>query len=377
MGKKIIPLICFCLIMLGVSVIPLRADELNDALQQQQNIQKQQDQAQGRFNQLTFTSDKLKAQITQLTKQIADAEADLKQKQAAYTTAQTEVSNAQKELAEKQAELEKRRQALAKRLRGIYEDGQISYLEILFQSSDLSDFVTRLEYMSKLVANDQQLLQGIQDQKAQIAAKKDELEAKRDQASKLQAQAATAKSTLDSKKAQQEKALKETKDAQAEALADIEKLEADSNALASKIRQLQAAAKRGVIGSISVWPLPGYYEISSPFGWRTHPITHKKSLHTGDDIPAPTGTEIHATGAGVVIYAGYYGAYGNAVIIDHGGGYSSLYGHQSKIGVKEGQEVKAGDVIGYVGSTGWSTGPHLHFEVRVSGNPTDPLAFFN
>jgi len=373
--RKLLPLV-LVIALFGVSGLPLQADELSDALQQQQAIQQQQSQAKGRLDQLTFTADKLKAQIAELNIQVAAAASDLKAKQQAYSQAQSQVAAVEKELAAKEAELEKRRETLAKRLKGIYETGQVSYLELLFQSSDLMDFVTRLEYLSKLVANDQDILAGIQEQKAEITAKKNELVAKRDQAAKLQAQAAAAKTQLDSKQAQYQKALADNKKAEQEVLDDIEKLEAASNALTDTIRKL-TAAKRGVIGSIKEWPLPGYYEISSPFGWRTHPITHKKSLHTGADIPAPSGTPIHAAGDGIVIYTGDYGAYGNVVIIDHGGGYTTLYAHQSKVAAAENDKVKAGDVIGYVGSTGWSTGPHLHFEVRVNGNPTDPLAFFN
>ncbi|WP_139314600.1 M23 family metallopeptidase, partial [Desulfosporosinus metallidurans] len=140
--------------------------------------------------------------------------------------------------------------------------------------------------------------------------------------------------------------------------------------------QLQAERTGGVIGSMSNWPLPDYHTISSPYGWRTHPITKAKSLHTGADIPAPSGTPISAAGAGTVIYSGWYGAYGNTVIVDHGKGLSSMYPHQSKIAVSNGQNLNAGDLVGYVGSTGWSTGPHLHLEVRINGNPTDPLAYF-
>ncbi len=374
MKHKIIPMVLACS-MFGLSGLPVHADELSDALGQQQSIRQQQSQAEGRLNQLKFTTDRLKAEVAQLNTQVAAADTNLKAKQQAYSQAQMQVQAAEKELAQKEAELEKRREALAKRLKGIYENGQVSYLELLFQSSDLTDFMTRLEYLGKLVMNDQNILAGIQEQKAQIATKKNELVAKRDQAAKLQVQAASAKTDLDRKKVQYQKALADNKAAEQDALDDIEKLEAASNALIDKIKKL--SSKHGVIGSIKEWPLPGHYEISSPFGWRTHPITHKKSLHTGVDIPAPSDTPIHAAGDGVVIYTGYFGAYGNVVIIDHGGGYSTLYAHQSKVGVSENEQVKAGEIIGYVGSTGWSTGSHLHFEVRVDGNPTDPLAFFN
>ena len=363
-------------VMLGTSIVPLSADELDDAIREQQRIKNQQDAAKDRLNQLTYTADRLKTQLEQLNGQITVAQTSLVQKQKALAEAEADVTKAQKELEQKQKDLENRRQSLQKRLRGIYVEGQVSYLEILFQAKDLGDFITRLEYFNKLVANDQQLMAGIKSQKEQVEQKARELQERRDQAARIQAQAVAAKNELDGKQQQQKTALNQNKKYQDEIFVQMEKLEADANSLTDKIRQLQASRKGGVIGTVNTWPVPGYYEVSSPFGWRIHPITRKRSLHTGTDIPAPSGTKIAAAGDGVVIYSGWYGAYGNTVIIDHGGGYSTLYGHQSRVAASEGDQVKAGEVIGYVGSTGWSTGPHLHFEVRVGGNPTDPLQYF-
>ncbi len=268
--------------------------------------------------------------------------------------------------------------ALGQRARGIYESGQISYLELLFQSSDLSDLLTRMEYFNRLVTNDRKLLTDIQDQKEKIEQKTLELQNRRDQAAQLRIQAAKASADLDEKKVQQQSALDQNQKALQASYEEVERLQSEANAWNDKIRKLQAAqaGRNNGDGTISTWPLPGCYEISDPYGWRTHPITHKQSLHTGTDIAASMGTAIHAAGSGVVIMAGWNEAYGNMVIIDHGNAVSSLYGHQSKLNVTEGQSVKANQVIGYVGSTGWSTGPHLHFEVRVGGNPTDPLQFF-
>ncbi|OLN33903.1 murein hydrolase activator EnvC family protein [Desulfosporosinus metallidurans] len=377
--KKIIPIAVLSLFLLGTSAFPSRADVLRDAVQQQQDIATQKNQAQGKLNQLTYTADKMKAQLAQLETQIAAAQKLLDQKRTAYAQAQTLVISAQKELDQKQKELEDRQSALGKRARGIYESGQISYLELLFQSSDLSEFITRMEYFTKLVDNDRQLLTDIKSQKEQIAQKTRELQSRRDQAAQLQAQAESVNVNLDKTKTQQRVALDQNQKAIQASFDDVDRLEAEANAWSDKIRKMQAAQSArtgGVSGTISVWPVPGYYEISDPFGWRTHPITHKRSLHTGTDIVAPLGTQIHATGAGIVIMAGWNEAYGNMVIIDHGGGVSSLYGHQSRLNVTEGQTVQANQVIGYVGSTGWSTGSHLHFEVREGGNPTDPLRFF-
>jgi len=206
------------------------------------------------------------------------------------------------------------------------------------------------------------------------------LQDKRDQAADLEAQAASVSADLEGKKSKQRNALDESLKAQQAVFDELERLESESKSLSEKIRKLQAAqsgkGKGNLNGTISTWPVPGYYEISSPYGWRIHPITKKRSLHTGTDIVAPTGAKINAAGAGVVIMAGWNTAYGNMTIIDHGSGISTLYGHQSRIDVKEGQSIEANEAIGAVGSTGWSTGAHLHFEVRVGGNTTDPLQYF-
>lgn len=399
--NKVIPVVVLSILMLGTSALPSRATELGDAVQKQQDIANQKKQAQGQLNKLTFTADKIKAQLTQLEAQIAAAQTLLSQTRAAYVQAQTQVVAAQKELDQKQKELEGRQVALGKRARAIYESGQMSYLELLFKASDISDFITRVEYFNKLVENDRQLLTEIRSQKEQIVQKKRELQSRRDQAAQLQAQAASASAQLDKTKSQQRIALDENQKTQQAAYVNVDRLESESNAIGDTIRKIQAAeaakaaqaaqaaqaanasqasqaSRKGAgSGSISTWPVPGCYEISDPFGWRTHPVTKKRSLHTGTDIVAPTGTRIHSAGAGVVIVAGWNSAYGNMTIIDNGNGVSTLYGHQSGMSVSEGQSVTANQVIGSVGSTGLSTGPHLHFEVREGGNPTDPLRFFS
>ena len=377
--RKMLPIVILSLCILGTSALPSRANVLGDAVGQQKDVLNQKDQARGQLNQLTYSADKIKTQMAQLETQIATAQTLLDQKQAAYTQAKTQVISAQKELDQKQKELEDRRVALGKRVKGIYESGQISYVELLFQSSDLSDFVNRMEYFTKLVDNDRELLIDIKSQKEQIAQKTRELQSRSDQAAQLKVQAASVSANLDNTKSQQRVALDQNQKAQQAAFDDVDRLESEANALGDKIRSLQAAQatrKGGVSGSVSTWPVPGFYEISDPFGWRIHPITHKHSLHTGTDIVAPTGAPIHAAGAGVVLIAGWNSAYGNMTIIDNGNSISTLYGHQSAMAVTEGQSVQANQVIGYVGSTGWSTGSHLHFEVRVGGNPTDPMQYF-
>lgn len=366
-----------CLLMLGASALPTWADQLGDAVQQQQSLSNQTNQARNKLKDLTYVEDEIKAELVDLENRLAAAQTQLNQRHAAFVQAQEQVAAAQNELELKQKELEDRQEAMGKRAKAIYESGQMSYFEMLFQATSLGDFITRMEYFSMLLENDRKLLQDIQIQKEQINQKMIELQKKRDQAVQLEAQAAAAKKELDQVKTQQQIALEKNLKEQHLAIEYIERLEAEANTWNEKIRQLQAARVGGVSGSISAWPLEGNYRISSPYGWRTHPVTQKQSLHTGVDIPASSGTSIAAAGDGVVIVAGWNDAYGNMIIIDHGQGLSTLYGHQSALNVTEGQEVKAGQVIGYVGSTGWSTGPHLHFEIRENGNSTDPLRYYN
>ena len=129
------------------------------------------------------------------------------------------------------------------------------------------------------------------------------------------------------------------------------------------------------VGGVMAWPVPGYTRITSPFGMRVHPVTGIYKLHTGTDIGAPIGANFIAANDGVVIKAGFNKAYGNMVIIDHGGGVSTLYAHGSEILVTVGQQVKKGDPVLKVGMTGYATGPHAHFEVRVNGEYVQPLNF--
>ena len=363
------------LFLLLAFVFPVAGDDLNDAIRRQQQLYEQQSRAQGQLQTLNTRADQMTKQIQQLTRQISAAEIDLEKKENAYAKAIQDVVIIEKGVEQKQEELDGRQDTLRNRVRSIYEEGQLSYLEVLFQSADISDFISRIEYLGSLVDNDQKILTDIRIQQDQLNDQKLLLVAKKDQAANLKEKAVSAKNYLDSSKSQKEVALTDNKKFQEELLTQIAKLEKDSKELEGIIRELQKK-NNGIIGTVGVWPTPGYWYITSSYGYRIHPITRQRSLHTGVDVGAPNRAKIVSAGAGIVIYAGWYGAYGNTVIVDHGNGLSTLYAHMSSIAVAKDRAVAGSQVIGYVGSTGWSTGPHLHFEVRKNGTPTEPMQYY-
>ena len=186
------------------------------------------------------------------------------------------------------------------------------------------------------------------------------------------AAATAAKRRVDALVAQSAAAVASAKREQRALKAQITRLRQLERGIDVKARRNSGGVRPGSLR----WPVVGFTRISSPAGSRHHPIFGTTACHAGIDIPAGTGTPIHAAAAGIVLEATRAGGYGNMTLISHGGGMATLYGHQSRIAVRAGQAVKAGQVIGYVGSTGWSTGPHLHFEVRLAGKPYNPLGWF-
>jgi murein DD-endopeptidase MepM/ murein hydrolase activator NlpD len=211
----------------------------------------------------------------------------------------------------------------------------------------------------------------VETQKARADEVANEAQAARDQISSLVAQIKPAQDQAAQQQAQEQQSLSAIQARKGEFEAQLNALQAASDSIAQLLRNANSGP--GVVGHCDARPVPG--AIISGFGPRVDPISGAHGFHPGDDLQATYGTPIHACKAGTVMIAGPEGGYGNAVVIDHGGGMATLYGHQSRVGVTVGQHVSANDVIGFVGSTGYSTGPHLHFEVRLSGNPVDPTSY--
>jgi murein DD-endopeptidase MepM/ murein hydrolase activator NlpD len=280
---------------------------------------------------------------------------------------------------------------LDRRLVDIYVSGQPSMIEFLFGARSIDDVIDSVNYLDMIGREDKRIafevaLAKAQMQKARartaairktVAGAERIISARAAQVAETRSALVGARDSLATTRQNKEVALSALSAKERAEAEEIDSLRAVSAQLGDQIRAAQAAAAARAAGGSSAplpssssgfaWPVSG--PVTSPFGWRWG------RMHEGIDIGVSYGTPIHAAASGTVIYCGWEGGYGNLVAIDHGGGVATAYGHQSAIAVTCGQQVTQGQVIGYVGSTGHSTGPHLHFEVRVNGNPVDPLGY--
>jgi murein DD-endopeptidase MepM/ murein hydrolase activator NlpD len=276
---------------------------------------------------------------------------------------------------------------LKRRLVNIYEYGDLSYVNALIAARSFSEFVERWEDLRLLIAANERAVRARKQAQARVAAIEADLERARielEQQEQAQEQARSQLGSLADERANLVELASVRRHSVASEVAEMEDLSAAEEAqleglIVEREREMEAERRaagiagsvesEGVAGSFS-WPVTG--TITSPFGWRSNPFGGSPEFHQGLDIAAPSGTTVTAAAGGTVIMAQWYGGYGNYILIDHGGGYSTGYGHLSAIYVSSGQSVQRGQAIGAVGSTGQSTGPHLHFEVRIAGKPVDP-----
>jgi len=343
-------------------------------------LKKEQDKVNQQIKQTQKLMNQVKNEKKSVAKAIEELDNKLDQAENELSNVENQLSQLEKQIAVTTMELERasndasgQKELLKKRVRVMYENGNVGYLSVILNSTSFSDFISRMDFLKKIINFDMNLLSKMKNHRDSVADKRKQLESEQKEKARLKNQIADKKGQVEVAKQDREKTLKDlTKD-----LKELERQEdallAQSNEVAKKIIALQSTSK--YVGGKIGWPAPGYYKITSPYGYRTHPILKKKKLHTGIDIAVPSGTAIVAANAGKVIYSGYNGGYGNTVIIDHGGKISTLYAHNSKLLVKVGDEVEKGKTISKSGSTGLSTGPHLHFEVRENGQHVDPMKY--
>lgn len=289
---------------------------------------------------------------------------------------QHEIDDIDKNISMIEKNLERRNKLLRARVVDMYKGGDMQYINVLLNTTDMWSFLTQSFYVKKLIEYDTQLIEGIKRDKAEAIAKKHIREKKMASLKAKQAGLISVRNRHDdlakAKKKQIQGILNDIEKEEAAYKAEMASSKSIENQILAMQRTPQGKARMAKAFSGKLG-LPCSGRITSRFGWRFHPIRKQRRLHTGVDIGAPSGTPIHASGSGTVILSGWNGPYGKAVIIDHGGGVTTLYGHCSSLNVRRGQAVSKGQVIAKVGSTGWSTGPHCHFEKRVNGKPVNPL----
>ena len=344
-----------------------RQDELEEQLA---DVEADQAEAQQRRQLLQAQLDAINNEIENIDKQIAYYDQEIAQKEA--------------EQAEAEANEQAQYELFCQRVRAMEEEGTVSYWSILFNSESFSELLDRLADIDAVMAYDNQVMD-------ELIAIREEIIALRTQLETSRAEEQAARDQQAAKQAEQQAKVAEAQELLDQINADVaevnRQLDAESEAaaeiqaeIAQKQKQLEEQRRQNNITIDSetsyLWPLPGYYRLSSLFGYRIHPITGEAHSHTGIDIPAPGNTPILACKSGQVVTSAYHYSYGNYVVIDHGNGNSTLYAHMSSRAVSEGDMVTQGQTIGYVGTTGSSTGNHLHLEVRDNYTRVDPESKF-
>jgi murein DD-endopeptidase MepM/ murein hydrolase activator NlpD len=292
-----------------------------------------------------------------------------------------ELTYLQKNIATLENNLRMRHSMLNKRLVAIYKYGPLNYLQILFSSESFGQLVSNFGSVAYFVRSDLQLLEEVKtaqlelaQQQRQVERRKVKIETEMREITVLQNKVSHEHRKVSAKVLTTKVELDKVQNDRERLERALDELEATSKRLEAQIRLSQQGNQGKILGTGQLcWPVSG--RISSPFGWRMHPILRKKKYHSGIDLAVSTGTAVKAADSGRVLVSGWQGGYGNFIALDHGKGISTCYGHNSRLLVKAGELVKKGQTIAFSGNTGLSTGPHLHFEVRVNGNPVNPLGY--
>ncbi|MBW3665057.1 MAG: peptidoglycan DD-metalloendopeptidase family protein [Actinobacteria bacterium] len=335
------------------------------------------------------------AQLVDLTGRLRTLESDLATKQQTYSEARERTAEATVRLVEVSEELERIRLALETRERNFedrvaatYKYGTVSFVEAMLGTESVTDFVNTGYYVRSVLRYDTEVIVDIERLNGELIDRRAEVDALRERLQRDEQAAKRVRDEVEQLTQTQRRLTDQVADERSRHAALIQQLEADEASYSQLVAELEATSRSladelrnsvwraGAPGSGElVWPTDG--RKTSDFGWRTHPIFGSRRMHAGIDISGSTGQAVVSAAEGLVVHADWRGGYGLAVVIDHGGGVATLYGHLSSISVAAGEVVGQSQTVGAVGSTGWSTGPHLHFEVRVNGEPRDPMAWYS
>lgn len=361
------------LISLSVTGTAL-ADDLEDQLA---DLQRQAEEQQAKTNEASAKVESVSERLRQIQEELRVATAEYKEVKGQLDSVEDKISDNTELLQKTEADLKVKNKKLQQRVRDIYINGQISYVDVLFGAKDFADLMTRMDVLKRIIKHDYELIMKVKEEKATVENTRAQLEKDKAEAEVLVTDAQAKKAKVEDKESEQQVLLDQAIYDRDTSERMYEEIMAASQEVANMIRRSQmssagySGAPAGAGGMI--WPISG--PITSEFGWRTHPIFGTARFHSGLDIGGDYGMPIYAAAGGTVIYAGWISGYGNAVIIDHGGGVTTLYGHNDSLNVSEGENVAQGQVIAMCGSTGNSTGPHCHFEVRENGEPVSPYGY--
>ncbi len=352
------------------------AEETSDLATRQEelqnNIKDTNEQLQGVQDELSENLE----QVQKLDEKIEKSQTDLDALNTKIIQLQEKIDNVEKKLKVASENYNRQQKILNERLVAIYESSDTEYLDVILSSRSISEFLSNYFLITELTTYDTDLLENMKMQKDDIENKREKLDSGKNQLALIKENQAKTAKILENTKIVRENYIAKLSNKEKELQTKIDEYNSQVAALNAEILEL---AMKGIdtkyIGGKLDWPVPGYTRISSNYGMRYHPILHINKLHTGVDIAAPQGSDFIAVNDGIVTKACFNTAYGNMVIIDHGGGISTLYAHGSEILVQVGQVVKRGEPVLKVGSTGYSTGAHAHFEVRINGVVTDPMPY--
>lgn len=360
--------------ILSLNIVSAYASNLDDLKDEQKKLEQEIKDSKNELNRIESQTKDVSKQIADLDRKANQAAVDLENVEKELEDIVSKIEVTTKELEEAEVNLEKRQDTFNKRIRVMYMNGNVGFFEILLSSENIKDFLSRQEIVESIAEHDKDLIRFMKEQRDIIDSKKVELVAQR-------ASVETTKSKIESRRKDLEFATREKEDLMGRLEVNKKALEEEIDKQNDYAKEIEAQIVKlqrdsgPYSGGKMGWPAPGYNRITSNYGYRIHPILKVKKLHTGIDIGVPTGGNIVAAAAGTVIYSGPLGGYGNTIMLDHGGSIVTLYAHNSRLMVKEGTVVKRGDIVAKAGSTGMSTGPHLHFEVRKNGVYQDPLAW--
>ncbi len=364
----------------GADPVHASAGEIRQEIE---NLRNRLDNIQGDMDQYESNLEHIRQQEQGVTRELGQAQVELRQVEnqldealVALQMAELEVQEAEEDLQRAEEELDYRTGLLNGRVRAMYELGTVSYLEVLLSSVSFADFVRRFQMLQQIVGQDVSILEAVREQKSEVEYRRQVWIDEKDDAAYWKERVAEKREELKVEVARYESRLHQLSSREQEYLDALDEMERRSEQIAEEItaKQEELALAEGI--PYMIWPLnPGSFWVSSPFGQRYHPILGQWRFHSGIDLAASTGTPIRAAASGIVLDAGWMGGYGLTVIVAHTSTVSTLYAHASTLRVEPGDQVGEGDTIALVGTTGMSTGPHLHFEVRVDGQVEDPKEY--